>query len=275
MPTDPLPWQPVTRGCAERTGPARSWALRPSCRSSGLFSPSERPYAHTAHAAPAYVNETKLRDYLSPQMISGVQRAIRPPRLAAHTTHSRSVKATRCGPKGWNQAEEIWRSSADVCAALGDPSYRVEENVDLLERVVERKRGTDRGFQSQATQDRLRAVMAGAHRDAFGVERLAHLKRVVSGQHERQHAGLFGCGAHQADTRDVGQPRSRVVQQRALVRGDALQAQPLDVPQRLSEADGVGDVAGAGLELAGRPLIQRAFQRHVGDHVAAALPRRC
>ncbi len=59
-----------------------------------------------------------------------------------------------------------------------------------------------------------------------------------------------------------------------LVGRDALDAQPLHVAQRLGKPDGVGDVAGAGLELGRRPLIQRTFRRDVGDHVAAALPRR-
>ena len=58
-----------------------------------------------------------------------------------------------------------------------------------------------------------------------------------------------------------------------LVGRDAVDARPLDIAQRFPEPDGVGDVAGAGLELARRPLIQRAFQGHIGDHVAAALPR--
>ena len=82
------------------------------------------------------------------------------------------------------------------------------------------------------------------------------------------------CGADQADAVDVGQSRSGVLEQCMLVGRDAFDANPFDVAQRLAETDGVGDVAGARLELVGRPLIQRAFQRDVGDHVAAALPRR-
>ena len=58
-----------------------------------------------------------------------------------------------------------------------------------------------------------------------------------------------------------------------LIGGDAFDTDPLHVPQRLAQPDRVGDVAGARLVLVGRPLIQRALQGHVGDHVSAALPR--
>jgi hypothetical protein len=60
----------------------------------------------------------------------------------------------------------------DVRAALRDPAHRVDEDVDLLERVVERKRRANRSLQTEATQNRLSAVMAGAHRDAFGLSAL-------------------------------------------------------------------------------------------------------
>ena len=39
-----------------------------------------------------------------------------------------------------------------------------------------------------------------------------------------------------------------------LVGRDALDAYPLDVTQRFPQPDGVGDVAGAGLELVGQAL---------------------
>ena len=99
-------------------------------------------------------------------------------------------------------------------------------------------------------------------------------ERFVAGQHEGQHAGLLLGGADQSHPGNVGQQRSGVLQQCVLVGRDPLDADLLDVAQRLAEPDGVGDVAGAGLELVRQPLVQRAFQGDVGDHVAAALPGR-
>ena len=43
---------------------------------------------------------------------------------------------------------------------------------------------------------------------------------------------------------------------------------------RRAQADRVGDVAGAGLEAAGRRLVDGLLEGDVGDHVAAALPGR-
>src|ERR1700749_4598428 len=150
---------------------------------------------------------------------------------------------------------QAWRTltpttgSPDVGAALGYPPHRIEEDVYLLGGVVEGERWADRRLEPQSPQRGLRAVMTGAHRDSLGVQRLAYLERLVTGQHERQHAGLLLGGAHQAHTRDVRQPRCRILQQGVLVCRDAFDAQPLHVAQCLGEPDRVRDVAGAGFEL--------------------------
>ena len=159
-------------------------------------------------------------------------------------------------------------------AALGDAPHCLDEHVDLVEGVVERERRTHRGLQTEASQNRLRAVVPSPHGNAVGVECLAHLQRLVAGQHEGQHAGLFFGRADQSHPGNVGQQGSGVLEQCMLVGRDPLDAVLLDVTQRLTERNGVGDVAGAGLELVGQPLLQRAFQGEVGDHVAATLPGR-
>ena len=69
-------------------------------------------------------------------------------------------------------------------------------------------------------------------------------------------------------------PLGGVLQQLVLVGRDVRQPEPVDVIERGAQSDGVGDVRRAGLEL-GRELGERRlFERHVADHVAAALPRR-
>lgn len=57
-----------------------------------------------------------------------------------------------------------------------------------------------------------------------------------------------------------------------LVGRDPVDPHSRDVPKRLPEADRIGDVARACLELVRRPLVDGPLERDVGDHVAAALP---
>ena len=68
--------------------------------------------------------------------------------------------------------------------------------------------------------------------------------------------------------------RGGVFEQPVLVGGDIGHAQRVDIVDRRAEADGVGDIAGAGLETFRRPLKHGLFEGDVGDHVAAALPGR-
>ena len=59
-----------------------------------------------------------------------------------------------------------------------------------------------------------------------------------------------------------------------LVAVDDLAADRLDIIERRAKPDGIGDIAGAGFEAARRRLIDRLLERHIGDHVSAALPGR-
>ena len=70
------------------------------------------------------------------------------------------------------------------------------------------------------------------------------------------------------------QPVERVVEQVVLVGRDVGHADRLDIVDRGAEPDRVGDVAGAGLELLRRLLVDALLEGDVLDHVAAALPRR-
>src|ERR1700753_4054914 len=90
--------------------------------------------------------------------------------------------------------------SPDVGAALGDPPHRIEEDVDLLVGVVEGERRADRRLEPQSPQRGLRAVMTRAHRDSLGVQRLAHLARLLTREDGRKDAGPLLCGAPQART---------------------------------------------------------------------------
>ena len=56
---------------------------------------------------------------------------------------------------------------------------------------------------AEAPEDRLRAVVAGAHRDALLVERGADVLGAEAVEHERQHAGLVGRRADHAQARDA------------------------------------------------------------------------
>ncbi len=91
---------------------------------------------------------------------------------------------------------------------------------------------------------------------------------------ERDHAGLAGRGADQTKARDVAQPPIRVFEQRVFVCGNGRQAHGGHVVERCRQPRDVRDVAGAGLEPCRRLLILGPFERHVTNHVAAALPRR-
>ena len=65
-----------------------------------------------------------------------------------------------------------------------------------------------------------------------------------------------------------------VFQQRVLVGGDVVQADALHVIDGRTQAHGIGNIARARLETVRHALVDGALERHVGDHVAAALPRR-
>ena len=72
-------------------------------------------------------------------------------------------------------------------------------------RIVERQRRTHRGFEAEAAEDRLGAVVAGAHGDALLVERLAHVLGAAFIEHERDDARLL---VRRADEAQAGHARA-------------------------------------------------------------------
>ena len=66
-------------------------------------------------------------------------------------------------------------------------------------------------LEPEAAQDRLRAVVAGAHGDALLIEHAADVLGADAVEDEREDAGLLGRGADHAETRDRGEaaPRRR------------------------------------------------------------------
>ena len=57
-----------------------------------------------------------------------------------------------------------------MAAAALDPQQGLNQRVDVFSRIVECERGTDGALEAEPPQDRLRAVMTCAHRDALPIE---------------------------------------------------------------------------------------------------------
>ena len=129
---------------------------------------------------------------------------------------------------------------------------------------------------AEAAQDRLRAMVAGAHGDALLVERRADVFGAEAVEHERDDARLLRGRADRGAGRGRVAATSVAVAQQLVLVAARRCSMPIaiHVVERGAEAHGVGDVAGAGLEARRRPLVRRLLERDVGDHVAAALPGR-
>ena len=69
----------------------------------------------------------------------------------------------------------------------------------VFRRVVHRERRARRGRDAEAIHDRLRAVMAGANRDAFAIDDRADVVRMDAVHHERHDARLAPRRADDAD----------------------------------------------------------------------------
>ena len=93
--------------------------------------------------------------------------------------------------------------------------------------------------------------------------------------HERNHPGFFRRGAEQAQPGNWP-AAGAVACSSSSCSCAAIASRPilLDIVQCRAQADGIGDIAGAGLEARWRPVVLGVLEGHVGDHVAAALPGR-
>ena len=113
---------------------------------------------------------------------------------------------------------------------------------------MEKRRPNGR-FDAETPQRGLRTVMAGPDGDSFQIEQPADVFGVAIRQHERQHADLFAGRADQPQAVDARELLGGVFEQFVLVLGDVRQPEAVDVIERGAQADGVGDVRRAGLEL--------------------------
>lgn len=138
-----------------------------------------------------------------------------------------------------------------------------EQRLDLGDCVVDGERGAGRGGGPERTVQGPRAVVAHAYGHAGVVEHLAHVVGVHAVDDERDGAatGRADLGPDDTDPRAFGETALQQVDERGLVRVDALDAESLDPPDGGGEAHGLGRVGHAGLELLRCRGVRRALHR--------------
>ena len=114
------------------------------------------------------------------------------------------------------------------CPRVSDSIMRRPE-VDFFAGVVEGQARVARCFDAKAAEDRLGAVVAGSDGDSFLVQRRADVFGAESIQDEREHAGLFLCGADQVKAGDALHRFGGIDEQVVLVAGDVDHADAFDV----------------------------------------------
>src|SRR5690606_33976720 len=117
-------------------------------------------------------------------------------------------------------------------------------------------------------------MMAGANRDAFGVENGSEIMRMYAIDHERKNCCFAGSRAYQADARQFGKLLCGEFEQLMLVRIDGVKPQLLDILDSSIESDDTGDIWRACLESLRDIGVGASFEAYGVDHVAAALPGR-
>jgi hypothetical protein len=91
----------------------------------------------------------------------------------AHIVGKLKLPALNSQAGAWELAEACYKRPVisrllNMLTALNPPDS-TDQQIDFLMGVVKRQRWAHGAFQAKAPQDRLRAVMAGAHRDAGAV----------------------------------------------------------------------------------------------------------
>src|ERR1700722_768344 len=89
------------------------------------------------------------------------------------------------------------------CEYRAGAPYACVQPVDLLERVVERERGTRRGRHLEMLHHRHCAVMSRADGDAVFIENGAKVVRMHARDHEGDQAGLIACRADDSQAFDL------------------------------------------------------------------------
>ena len=123
---------------------------------------------------------------------------------------------------------------------------------DLVMGVVERQRRAAGRRHAEELHQRMRAMVAGADRDAFQVEQGGQVVRMRAFDQEADHRRLVRRGAEDAQAVDLAQLLGEVRQQFCFARLDVGHAERVEVVDRRAEADEAGDVRRAGFELVRR-----------------------
>src|ERR1041385_6847430 len=113
----------------------------------------------------------------------------------------------------WQSAIANWK----LTEYLDHTFDRAREHVDLFSRVVEGKRRARGSRHVESLHDWLRAVMPGAHGDAFLVEDRADVVWMNVIDHKRKHARFVLCSADDAHAFDRRDALGRVTQQLGFV----------------------------------------------------------
>ena len=96
-----------------------------------------------------------------------------------------------------------WNRSLNLEAAAGLNAEQCgDQGVDVFAGVVERQRWADRGLEAEPAQDGLGAVVPGADRDSFLVERLADVLGAETVEDEGEDTRLLARGADQIAGRE-------------------------------------------------------------------------
>ena len=75
-----------------------------------------------------------------------------------------------------------------------------DQCIDVFTSIVEGQRWPDGALHSHTAQDRLRTVVAGAHRDALLIKRNSNILGANVIENERHHASLLACCPDQPQT---------------------------------------------------------------------------
>src|SRR5258708_18576255 len=146
--------------------------------------------------------------------------------------------------------------------------------IDFLEGVVEGDRGSGGRRPVEEIPDRHGAVMPGPNGNAVLVENGPEVVRMHARDGEGNQACLVAGRAHDAQIRNLGQYRRRMIEQGVLV---ALRGVAIQVEQKIhrrAQSDASRDIGRARLELVGQGVVRGLGEGHGEDHLPAALPRR-
>lgn len=71
------------------------------------------------------------------------------------------------------------------------PQQRCDQRINIGTGVIERERWAHAAFYAKPPQNRLRTIVARAHRNTLAIERRTNIFRPVAIDYKRNHARLF------------------------------------------------------------------------------------